>query len=604
MILLNNANRLFLSTFVYINYIPMKRLYKILKRFFLGAAIFTVLLALVVLLLYWTRDSRDLDFLDRSEIGMESAPEVVVEDTVVDGRIQFNRFYGACRLVSAPGNNILLYAEGSPYDIGNAIGKLAPDLLYYQEKVFINRIKEMIPSDSYLAFLRVMLGVFNRNLASNIPDEYKREIYAMAQHCTDEFDIIGTPYDRQLNYHAAHDIGHAMQRYMLVGCSSFGVWSSRAECGKMLIGRNFDFYMGDEFAKNRLITVIRPQNGFGYISVAWPGMIGVLSGMNEKGLTVTLNAAQGDIPRSSATPVSILAREILQYASNIEEAVEIAGKYRTFTSEQFLIGSASDGICATIEKSPDKMDIVYGANDYIINTNHFSGKVFESDKWNVENIEKSDSRYRYERIAELIDEKGRLCPEAVAAVLRDRYGMSGKDIGYTNQKSVNQLIAHHSVIFEPEEKNIWIAGGKGWQYGEFIHLNLDSLMSEFSHAGSGNSSSSCSVMLPGCGVYDIPEDTLFFTAGLDNILEYRKLVNKLLNGEGSVDIERMISLNPHYYKAWVMAAGYLEKRGEAGKALEYYGKALSMEVATEWEKEEIEENIVRLQKIVGKGNDK
>ena len=78
----------------------------------------------------------------------------------------------------------------------------------------------------------------------------------------------------------------------------------------------------------------------------------------------------------------------------------------------------------------------------------------------------------------------------------------------------------------------------------------------------------------------------------------------MLNGEGSVDIERMISLNPHYYKAWVMAAGYLEKRGEAGKALEYYGKALSMEVATEWEKEEIEENIVRLQKIVGKGNDK
>ena len=77
----------------------MKRLYKILKRFFLGAAIFTVLLALAVLLLYWTRDSRDLDFLDRSEIGMESAPEVVVEDTVVDGRIQFNRTYGACRLV-------------------------------------------------------------------------------------------------------------------------------------------------------------------------------------------------------------------------------------------------------------------------------------------------------------------------------------------------------------------------------------------------------------------------------------------------------------------------------------------------------------------------
>lgn len=79
-------------------------------------------------------------------------------------------------------------------------------------------------------------------------------------------------------------------------------------------------------AENKQVAFYVPEQGYRFASVGWPGMIGVLSGMNETGLTVTINAAKSAVPTGSATPISILTREILQYAATIDEAFAIAKK--------------------------------------------------------------------------------------------------------------------------------------------------------------------------------------------------------------------------------------------------------------------------------------
>lgn len=367
--------------------------------------------------------------------------------------------------------------SGDAFERGEAIGKLSSDLLYYQEKVFVDQIREMIPSDSYLKFLRFFIVLFNRNLGKNVPEEYRDEIYGVSLSCTHEYDFIGTPYERQLNYHSAHDLGHAMQDYMLVGCSSFATWGENSADSSLIIGRNFDFYMGDKFARNKLVSFYQPEQGYKFASVGWPGMIGVLSGMNETGLTVTINAAKSAMPTSSATPISILTREILQYASTIEEAYAIALKRNTFVSESILIGSARDGRAAIIEKSPEKMALFTGNPNQIICTNHYQSDAFRNDERNKENIATSDSPYRFLRLQELLGQNKPIDPLKAASILRNRKGVKEANLEMGDEYAINQLIAHHSVIFQPEKRIMYVSTYP-WQCGKFKAYDLNKIFSD------------------------------------------------------------------------------------------------------------------------------
>ena len=468
-----------------------------------------------------------------------------------------------------------LHIEGEAFERGYAAGRLMPELLHYQEKVFVDQIRQIIPSDSYLKFLRFMLILFNRDLGDCVPEENRREIYGISLSCSEEFNAIGTPYQRQLNYHAAHDIGHAMQDYMLVGCSSFGVWGSESADSSLLIGRNFDFYVGDDFAKNKLITFCRPDEGHRFVSVGWPGMTGVLSGMNEKGLTVTLNAAKSTMPLSAATPISILARRILQYASTIDEAFAIAEEFTTFVSESLLIGSAMDKKAAIIEKSPDTTALFLPEHERVICTNHFQSETFANDKRNQENIATSDSPYRYERLSELLDETSPVDYQDAAAMLRNYKGKADKSIGLGNEKAINQFIAHHSVIFQPEKQLMWVSTSP-WQMGEYVAFNLEGQVDSLT----------------------IPADIFLTTSAYDDLLAFKRLKTivrqSIENNTPPADLvkaENLIACNPDHFYAWELAGDWYAAAGDKAKAAEYWQTALTKEIPRLSERQTIEKKL-------------
>lgn len=476
--------------------------------------------------------------------------------------------------------------SGSAAERGAVLGVMAGDLIRYQEDVFVGQIHELIPSERYVGFLHKVVMLFNRRMAYHIPEELRDEIYALSSSCSDRYDDYGTPYVRQLNYHAAHDIGHTMQEYMLVGCSSFAVRGEASADGGLVIGRNFDFYAGDDFARNKLVLFMRPDNGYAFASVAWPGMMGVVSGMNEKGLTVTINAAKGKIPLSAAMPVSLLARMILQYAGNIGEALQIAESHRMFISESLLIGSAVDGEAAIIEKSPERTELFRTAENRLVCTNHFQSAGFADDPYNVRNIAESDSPYRYRRLTELLESEEKLTVEGCARVLRDRFGKGGADIGLGNEKSINQFMAHHSVIFQPERLKMWVSTSP-WQSGEFVCYDLHEVF------GSEGAAAASFVREE----ETVAADSLFLARDYDRLMAFREqsavIRNAVAARERVTDdyIDNFASLNPEYFGTWDLCGDRALSAGDRIRAVQFWRKALSKEIPRLPERAEIEKKI-------------
>lgn len=486
------------------------------------------------------------------------------------------------------------YVEGAPFERGAVLGNLAQELIVQQEVYFVRQIKELVPSEAFLYVLRFLIGFFNRNIADYIPVEFQQEIYGESHFYSHEFTAIGSNYERALNYHAAHDIGHALKDYAVVGCTSFSTWDSASVGGHLLIGRNFDFYVGDDFAKDKMILFVRPDSGYNFASVTWGGFMGVVSGMNEQGLTVTLNAAKSGIPSAAKTPISMVARHILQYAQNIDEAFAIARQYETFVSESLLIGSAQDGHSAIIEKSVDQLALFRSTGHQIICSNHYQSDTFLHQVDNQYNIEHSASAYRQERTKRLMETYAPLDYQDVATILRDRQGLGGIDIGLGNEKALNQLQGHHSVLFAPSQRLMWVSTSP-YQLGAFLAYDLRAIFGQ----PQAQDASRCVDSLT------IAPDTFAQTPDFEKYIQFRTLKKQVQywTSDGaahttaqSVNVEALVALNPHYYHAYELVGNYYRSKEQYALAIAFYEKALTLEIATTAERQEIEENLIASKK--------
>jgi len=479
---------------------------------------------------------------------------------------------------------LVIRLKGAPFDIGYASGKLLEKEMHTLEDEFLAMVRGYVPQQWKLNALKNYVIFRNRKLSAYVSEDYRLQIFGTTLGCSDTHPELGNYYNRLLNYHAAHDISYMMIDNPLVskaGCTAFGAWGGATKDGHLITGRNFDWEAAEVFSRDRVVILCEPDHGIPFISLAWASMAGVVSGMNRAGVSVTINGAPSSLPGETATPVAMVARDVLQKAHNLDETLKIIRDSRVFVSTLWLIGSRADGKFIVVEKTPQATNVREPEGDFIVSANHFQTDKLKDDSRNVRYLEEATSTPRYQRMTELLQTNhSKIDVSLTAEMLRDRKLPGGKFPGNGHRSTLNALIATHTTVMDLTEGIFWAASPPN-QLGRFVAFDVN----DFDHE------------LP---ERQVPADAMLESGEYENTRQSRKLLVSgwlaLKSGDlqsALSDAEKAETLNASFYQNAALRGRALLGLGRNREAVQAFEAAIAAQPAFQSEKKELEDLLNR-----------
>jgi predicted choloylglycine hydrolase len=488
-----------------------------------------------------------------------------------------------CWSKEARGVNFL-FLYGDPFLQGWAAGKLTGHSSAQLEEALLNRAYEVIDSKAALWFLRKSGYVLNADLPDYFPVYMQKEVYGFASAIDNAHPELGSAYFRSLYYQTAHDLAHQIMENFLSepGCTSFAAWGSATEDGHLIIGRNFDFEIEDLFDRFKLVQIIHPEKGIPFISISWPGMYGVVSGVNKELISVTLNAAKSDHAAWKGTPVVVMSRRVLQEASTLQEAVALFRSLNSYISESFLVADGKTGEVVVVEKTPQLTLIrkPEPSSFTLLCANHFLSPDLQNHKKHQAFVKEGSSLSRLERLQELLDRhKGKISPAVAATILRDYKFLRDVDFGMGHLHSINPSICSHSIILDLTAGILWVSQGP-YQANAYLPVHIQSIFKQ---------SPEESIILTD---KIIPPDRHISPEKVAEIQLWRSFIKKWQKQGKEVSLEELQKdddvfqkTNPQHFLTMVVSGDLAFRQGKIEHARELWTDALKRKPYPEWARE-------------------
>lgn len=408
-----------------------------------------------------------------------------------------------------------MHLEGSPVVIGDAHGRLGSRLFDEVDEDMLEYVAGRYGSGVEQWTASMLLRWDYRAADTYLAPERRLELAALAAAMPEASGDRMSAYQRLFLYQCMHGLAQRLEDVVLEG-SMFAASSKRpgsSERGNLVIGRSLSIDTDRELEFDPVVMVVRPDGRYPYVSVGWAGMLGVVTGINARGIFVSVNAARTDDPLEEGAPLPLVLRDVLERADTLETAATMLQEAKLRTSAVVLVGDGVQRTSMVLELAArDREDrrTIRGEDDAIVwATNHMVKEAFEGDLQNDWIRRYTSSGYRYDRLEELLSEPGPIEPERAAAVLRDRRGLGGAVLGLGNRNALDNLASTHTVVVDASAMVLWVSEGPSG-LGRFQAFDLRKLLGRED--------------APSTPLGDIPPDPLLYAEAYRDYQEAIKLV--------------------------------------------------------------------------------
>jgi isopenicillin-N N-acyltransferase-like protein len=457
---------------------------------------------------------------------------------------------------------------GDALSMGYAHARLGTPLLVRTDQYMFDEMHHYVPSQAALFLIRMGVLLRYRHLLDAVTPDIRVEMTGMAVGQPDLNADFLPMFHRIVFYHALHDITQTLEQSPLLGCTAFAAMGEATAqtdartAGHLIIGRNFDFEGPPIFDSDKAVLFFRPSEPgkLAFASVAWAGMLGVVTGLNEAGIYASVNALRTDDKGQSGVPVELLLREVMEGAHTLDEAIAIVNRRPVFVPDLYVLGDGDRREAAVIERSPTR-SLVRRSRDVLAVANHALSPEYQSDRENARLRTELTSGARQARTEELLAKhRGHIDPATALAMLRDKRGVADKQLGLGNRNALDALIATHSVVVDASARLLWVGQGPH-ALGRYVAFDLRRELA----AGPGSAP-------PGEGYpADLPEDPTRHSAEYRQFLDTEQalvsvdLLRRHRELDRAIDqAERAVALSPLHCDARKRLADLYYQRNQTG----------------------------------------
>ncbi len=365
---------------------------------------------------------------------------------------------------------------GTPAQIGEQHSKLLYQEMVKSEAQLYTTLEELVPLAPLRWLIFDVARVIHRGADRTMSSDRLLEIAAQARAFSpDPFERHFPTYQRLVYLNALYDIALGFEHSPMMGCTSFVASRSRSASGHAILARNFDFEVGSVYDEGKVVFLVHEEGKIPFASVAWPGLVGVLSGMNERGLGVVVHGGRARDTRAQGEPVVHTTRALLSEASTVDEAIALLEQRQPMVSHILLLVDAS-GASAAVERAPgEPLHARRPEGSLLPLTNHFEGALADDPK-NQRVREVTSTLPRRARLDELLTDPAPIDVQRAVAILRDRKGAGGEELPLGHRSALDAVIATHAVVMDATARTLWVSEGPHLM-GRFIRFDLRELLS-------------------------------------------------------------------------------------------------------------------------------